>query len=155
AIDVDIAAREMRPHQGVAAAYHADRELVDEAVLRSAQGRHVEARGRQEGPWVHVSTVRGVEHDRPAPLRRLEGLEGRVELVFQLGHAVGFKMTSAAMGPRGGRIARPDAPITIAGNAPLSMGLSMRRGLGWTLERFPGRVAPRFTRSLPRIPQMG
>ena len=44
AVDVDIAAREMRPHQRIAARDHAREQLVDEGILGAAQGREVEPR---------------------------------------------------------------------------------------------------------------
>ena len=48
AVDVDVAAREVRAHQRIAAAHHARAiEFVDEAVLRAAQRRNVEPRGRR------------------------------------------------------------------------------------------------------------
>ena len=52
AVDVDIAAREVRPHHRMAAAQHAEDQLVDEGILRPAQRRHVEPRGGQEFPRV-------------------------------------------------------------------------------------------------------
>ena len=48
AVDVDIAAREMRSHDRVAARDHAGDQFVDEAILGAAQRRQVEARGQQE-----------------------------------------------------------------------------------------------------------
>ena len=42
AIHVDIAAREMHPHERVPARHDAGDQVVDEGVLRAAQGREVE-----------------------------------------------------------------------------------------------------------------
>ena len=42
-VHVDIAAREMRPHDRVAAPKHPQDQLVDKRILRTAQRRHVEA----------------------------------------------------------------------------------------------------------------
>ncbi len=58
AVHVDIAAREMRVHQRIAAPNDAERELVDEAVLGPAQGQPVEPRGHQERARIHAAAVR-------------------------------------------------------------------------------------------------
>ena len=55
AVHVDIAAREMRPHQRVAARHHAGDQVVDEAVLRAAQGREIEPGGLQEGAGIDAA----------------------------------------------------------------------------------------------------
>src|SRR5262249_27953845 len=101
AVDVHVTARKVRPHQRVAPPHNAEAEFVDEAVLGAAQRRHLEPRGGQERARIHASAVRGVEHDRPAPLGRLEDLEGRVELVFYFRHdMLGFDVTcGCAPGP--------------------------------------------------------
>ena len=87
AVDVHIAARKMGAHQRIAAPDHADDQLVHEGVLGAAQRRQIQPRRRQEGARIDASAVRRIEHDRPAPFGRLEDFEGRVELVFQFGHA--------------------------------------------------------------------
>src|SRR5262249_58514562 len=48
AVDVDVAARKVRPHQRMAAPGHAGDQLVDEGILGTAQGREIEPRRRQE-----------------------------------------------------------------------------------------------------------
>ena len=86
AVDVDEAAREMRPHQRIAARHHAEREIVDEAVLGAAQRRQVEPRALQERARIDAAGVRRVEQHRPAPLLGLDDLERRIELVLRLVH---------------------------------------------------------------------
>ena len=86
AVDVDEAAREMRPHQRIAARHHAEREIVDEAVLGAAQGRQVEPGALQERARIDAAGVRRVEQHRSAPCRGLDDLERRIELVLRLGH---------------------------------------------------------------------
>ena len=49
AVDVHVAAREMRAHQRIAALDDAERKLVDEAVLGAPQRRHIEPRRGEEG----------------------------------------------------------------------------------------------------------
>jgi hypothetical protein len=48
AVDVDIAAREVRPHDRVAARHHAGDQVVDEGILGAAQRRQIEPRGQEE-----------------------------------------------------------------------------------------------------------
>ena len=50
-VDVDEAAREMGPHQRMAALHDAEQQFVDEAVLRAPQGREVEPHRRRGRPW--------------------------------------------------------------------------------------------------------
>ena len=87
AVDVHVAAREMRPHQRVAALHHAEGELVDEGILGAAQGREIEPGRREESARIDAAAVRRIEHDRPAPLGRLDDLERRIEFVVRFGHA--------------------------------------------------------------------
>ena len=64
AVDVDIAAREMRPHQRIAALDHAGDQFVDEAVLGAAQRREIEPRHRQEVARIDRAAVRRIEQHR-------------------------------------------------------------------------------------------
>ena len=48
AVDVDIAAREVRPHDRMAARHHAGDQFADERILGAAQRRQIEPRGQQE-----------------------------------------------------------------------------------------------------------
>ena len=59
AVDVDVAAREMRAHQRIAALHHAGDQFVDEGVLRAAQRREVEPRGGQEVARIDASRCAG------------------------------------------------------------------------------------------------
>jgi hypothetical protein len=88
-VNVHIAARKVRPHQGVAVRDDAADELIDEGVLGTAQGRDVQAGRAQEGARIDATAVRRIEHRRTAPFARLENLEGRIELVFCLVHGGG------------------------------------------------------------------
>ena len=78
----------MRPHQRVATPDHAGNQLVDEGVLRTAQGREIEPRRQQELARIDASAVRRVEQERPAALRRLYGLERGIEFVLDFQHDV-------------------------------------------------------------------
>ncbi len=89
AVDVDITAREVRPHQRIAARNDAPRQVVDEAVLRTPQRRQVEPRGLQEVARIDAAGMRRVEQHRPAPVLRLHDLERRIELVVRWIHGRG------------------------------------------------------------------
>jgi hypothetical protein len=58
AVDVDVAAREVRAHQRIAARHHTGCQLIDETVLRPAQRRQVEPRGDQERPRIDAPGMR-------------------------------------------------------------------------------------------------
>ncbi len=81
AVDVDIAAREMRPHHRVAAADHAFDQFADEGILGAAQRRQIEPRGQQKGRRIDPPAMGRIEQQRPAAFRRLEGLEWGIEFV--------------------------------------------------------------------------
>ena len=63
AIDVDIAAREMRSHQRVAARYDAGDQFVDEQIFGAAQGRKIEPRREQEFARINAAAMRRIEQD--------------------------------------------------------------------------------------------
>ena len=112
AVDVDIAAREMRPHQRIAARHHARDQIVDEGILRAAQRRQIEPRGQQEGARIDAPAVRRIENQRPAALRGLDGLERRIEFVLDVQHDA----WRAFLGLRG------PAPFPSVRQQPLSIG---------------------------------
>ncbi len=58
AIDVDVAPREMRPHQRMAAGDDACNQLVDERVLGTSQGGEIEPRRQQELARIDPAAVR-------------------------------------------------------------------------------------------------
>ncbi len=89
AVDVDIAAREMRTHQRVSAFHHAQKQLVDERILGAPQRREIEPRGDQKVGGIDPPTMRRIENDRAAPFFRLENFEGRIELIFWRVHSGG------------------------------------------------------------------
>src|SRR5206468_8164090 len=89
-VNVDITAREMRPHQRIAARDDAIDELIDERILGAAQRRDVEPRGGQEGARIDAAAMGRIENRRAAPLNRLENLEGGIELIFDVVHGSGF-----------------------------------------------------------------
>ena len=91
-VDVDIAAREVRPHHRMTAAQDAENQLIDKGILRPAQRRHIEPRCSQKLPWIDAAGVRRVEHDRTTPLDRFEHLERGVQFVFD--HAHGIRIAS-------------------------------------------------------------
>src|SRR5205814_6962467 len=86
AVDVDIATREVGPHQRMAAPDHAENELVDKGILRAAQRRHIEPRGGQKLARIDAAAMGRIEHDRPAPVGGLQDLERRGEFVFAFLH---------------------------------------------------------------------
>src|SRR5215468_3270561 len=88
AVHVDIAAREVRAHQGMAALHHAEEKLVHEGVLGSSQRRQLEPRRGEKRTWVHASAVWRIEHDRTDPFGWLEDFERWIELVSRFGHVV-------------------------------------------------------------------
>ena len=70
----------------MAAGDHAGDQLVDEGVFGTAQGGEIEPRRQQELARVHTSAVRRVEQERPAAMRRLDGLERGIEFVLDFQH---------------------------------------------------------------------
>ena len=86
AVDVDIAAREMRPHQRMAARHDAGDQIVDEGILGAAQRRQIEPRGQQEGARIDPPAMRRVEQDRAAAVGRFDRLERGIEFVLDFQH---------------------------------------------------------------------
>jgi two-component system, cell cycle response regulator CpdR len=80
AVDVDVAAREMRADERLAAADHPGDELVDEGILGAAQGGKIEPGGRQEGARIDPAAVRRIEHEGCGDRLRFEDLERGIEL---------------------------------------------------------------------------
>ena len=86
AVDVDIAAREVRPHGREAARRHAFDQFADETVLGAAQRRQIEPRGLQEFGRIDAPAMGRIEQQRAAALRRLDGLERGIEFVLDFRH---------------------------------------------------------------------
>ena len=85
AVDVDIAAREVRPHQRIAARHHARDQFVDEAVLgapqasaRSSRDALQERRADRSRPLCGELNTTG-----PRQSLRLDDLERRIEFVLR------------------------------------------------------------------------
>ena len=136
AVHVHEAAREMRAHQRIAVLHHAGDQVVDEAVLRPAQGGDIEPRDRQEGARIGRAAVRGIEQHRPLAGRPARGSRtaGRVRRGFH----------SWRPGPWSAGY-HCDGPVF---RARLYRLLSMRRGT-------KAKPCFRFTRYLPGISLMG
>ena len=87
AVDVHIAAREMRAHEREAPPHHAGEQLVDEGVLGAPQLREVEPGGGQEGRRIDAAAMGRVENDRPLPFGGFQDFERRLKLVAIVAHA--------------------------------------------------------------------
>ena len=86
AVDVDIAAREMRLHHRMAARGDAGDQVVDKTVLGAAQRRQIEPRRQQEGARIDPPAMRRVEQDRATALLRLDRLEWGIKFVLDFQH---------------------------------------------------------------------
>jgi len=76
AVDVEIGAREVRPHQRRSLRHDAGEQPVDEGVLGAADGVGVEPRGGEEAARIAAAGVRRVEDERRPLGGRLQHLEG-------------------------------------------------------------------------------
>ena len=86
AVDIDIAAREVRPHQRMATPDHAGDQLVDEGVLGTAQGRQIKPRRQQEFARIDAAAMGRVEQDGATAFARLKRLERGIEFVLDFQH---------------------------------------------------------------------
>ena len=86
AVDIDIAAREVRPHQRMAARHDAGDQFVDKGVLGAAQGRQIKPRRQEEFARIDAAAMGRVEQDGATAFARLKRLERGIEFVLDFQH---------------------------------------------------------------------
>src|SRR5262249_12391588 len=81
-------AREVRPHQRMAAPDDADQQFIHKTVLGTPQNRQVETRRRQKGTGIDAAAVGRVESHRSAPFGRLEDFKRGIKFVGMYSHGL-------------------------------------------------------------------